>query len=88
MSSDQMISLAHSLGQKNPFNSLTQPEDPTTQALPDIEALERCLDLWNSEGAEMRSSEELRKCVLKARLTEIATREQDWRDALCACALG
>ena len=66
MTSDQIISLAHTLGYKNSFNSLTCPEDSTTPALSDQAALETCLDLWKVRDGELIG------CVFKAKLNEFS----------------
>jgi ABC-type branched-subunit amino acid transport system ATPase component len=49
---DQQISLAHSLGQRSMFNSLTQPEDGSVQALSDKDAVMQCLDFWLSQSTQ------------------------------------
>ena len=70
---DETVALAHSLGQKDFFNSLTQPADPATPAILDKDALIRCLDMWKSEAKEITSTDKLIKCLLKAQLSMIAT---------------
>ena len=72
---DEDIALAHSLGQRDFFNSLTWPTDPATPAITDQDALLRCLDMWKSEVTEMTSTEHLIKCLLKAQLTMIDATE-------------
>jgi hypothetical protein len=68
LTDEEQVSLAHSLGQRNLFNSLTRPEDPVAQAVPDREALVMCLDTWTTNTT---TSEHLIECLLKAGLTQI-----------------
>lgn len=65
LTADAQVELAHSLGQRQLFNSLTQPTDPSVPAVEDTEALVTCLKAWESGATGLLTTEDLFNCLLK-----------------------
>ena len=70
LTGDEMVGVAHSLGQRSLFTSLTRPLQPP--ALPDQEALLSCLQAWQDQATEMTSSDDLLACLRNVRLFSMA----------------
>jgi len=69
---DEMLALAHSLGQRELFNSMAQPTESDKTAVSDQEALLKCLETWTSQTTQSTNTDDFLKCLKKARLSEIS----------------